>query len=348
MARVSAAGAPVIRRTVTGIGCTAAALVTVAACGTVQNLTAGQKVDNAVERLGEQKSLAFGLELDAEPEDLTALAGKDSEELPPEMAKFLTGMRVDVSVKSKKALADSGEKDIVGVGMKVSGDDGVLVEYRVVGDYTYFRADMQAVGDAMGVPLPTDDELDQLPESEQYVRPLFEGEWVKIETAAMEEAAEDAGAGSGGSDELDAKTQKKVLDAVRGVVAREVDFTTKEGEDGTEVITAKANFRDLLTGVFDKLKPLQDELPPGAELPTAKDLKDAPDRNVAVDFTLKNGDLTRVETDLAVLADDPKGAKAPLVLTFDKNTTDLTAPKNATEIPAEDFGGPFGGGMLAA
>ncbi|EKX66951.1 hypothetical protein [Streptomyces ipomoeae] len=348
MARASAAGAPVIRRTVTGVGCAAAVLATVAACGTVQNLTAGQKVDNAVERLGEQKSLAFGMRLDADPEDLTALAGEDSEEVPPEMVEFLTGMRVDVSVKSKKPLADSGEKDIVGVGMKVSGDDGVLVEYRVVGGYTYFRSDMQAMGEAMGVPLPTADELDQLPESEQHLRPLFEGEWVKVHTSELEDATGDAGAGSGshGSGELDAKTQKKVLDAVRGVVAREVSFKTKEGKDGAEVITAKANFRDLLTGVFDKLQPLKDGLPPGAELPTAKDLKDAPNKNVAVDFTIKNGDLTRIETDLAVLADDPKGAKAPLVLTFDKKAGDISAPKGATEMPVDKFGGPFGSGML--
>ncbi len=344
MARASATEAPVIRRTVTGVGCAAAVLVTMAACGTVQNLTAGQKVDKAVERLGEQKSLAFGLRLDADPDDLAALAGEESEEVPPEMAEFFTGLRVDVSVKSKKPLADSGEKDIVGVGMKVSGDDGALIEYRVVGDYTYYRADMEAMGEAMGVPFPTADELDELPEDEQDVlRPLLEGEWVKIATSELEDAT--AGSGSADSGELDAKTQKKILDAVRGVVAREVSFKTKEGKDGTEVITAKANFRDLLTGVFDKLQPLKGDLPPGAELPTAKDLKDAPNRKVAVDFTLKNGDLTQIETDLAVLADDPKGAKAPLILTFDK-AADVSAPEDATEIPVDEFGDPFTGGML--
>lgn len=331
----------VVRRAFTGAGCAAAVLVTVAACGTVQNLTAGQKVDGAVERLGEQKSLAFGMRLDADPDDLTALMGGDGEEMPPEMTKFLTGLRVDVSVRSKKPLAESGEKDIAGVAMKVSGDDGVLVEYRVVGDYTYYRADMEAMGDAIGLPFPTADEL---PESEQHLRPVLEGDWVKVDNAELHEDA-GAGAGSGGSGEVDAKTQKKMLDAVRGVVAREVGFKTKEGEDGTEVVTAKANFRDLLTGIVDKLQPLEGELPPGAELPTAKDMKDAPDKNVAVDFTLRNGDLTRIETDLAVLADDPEGAEAPLVLTFGK-AGDIKAPKGASEVPLDEFGGPFGGALF--
>ncbi|WP_327728193.1 hypothetical protein OG250_16680 [Streptomyces sp. NBC_00487] len=346
MERASAAGTPVVRRAVTGVGCAAAVLVTVAACGTVQNLTAGQKVDSAVERLGEQKSLAFGMRLDADPDDLVALMGEDSEEVPPDMAEFFTGLRVDVSVRSKKPLADSGEKDIAGVAMKVSGDEGVFAEYRMVGDYLYYRADMQAMGDAMGMPFPTADELDELPESEQHLRPVLEGDWVKINKTELQEVAEDAGgSGSGGSDEIDARTQKKILDAVRGVVAREVDFKTKNGENGTEVITAKANFRDLLTGIVDKLQPIEGDLPPGAELPTGKDLKDAPNKKVAVDFTLKNGDLTRIETDLAVLADDPKGAKAPLVLTFGK-AGDISAPKGASEIPVDDFGGPLGGGVF--
>lgn len=348
MERASAAGAPVVRRAFTGVGCAAAVLVTVAACGTVQNLTAGQKVDSAVERLGERKSLAFGIRLDADPDDLTALMGEDSEEVPPEMAKFFTGLSVDVSVTSKKPLAESGEKDLVGVGLKISGDDGVLTEYRLVGDYTYYRVDMEAMGEAMGMPFPTADELDELPDSEQHLRPLFEGDWVKVDTDELEKAGEDSGtdSGSGGPEDIDAKTQKKILDAVRGVVAREVAFKTKDGKDGTEVITAKANFRDLLTGIVDKLHPIEDDLPPGAELPTRKDMKDAPNKNVAVDFTLKNGDLTRIETDLAVFADDPKGAKAPLVLTFGEAGA-ITAPKGASEIPVDEFGGPFGAGMLS-
>lgn len=339
MERASAAGAPVVRRAFTGVGCAAAVLVTVAACGTVENLTAGQKVDSAVERLGEQKSLAFGMRLDADPDDLSALMGEDSEEVPPEMAEFFTGLRVDVSVRSKKPLAESGEKDIAGVGMKISGDEGVFTEYRLVGDYMYYRVDMEAMGEAMGMPFPSPG--DELSEDEQHLKPLVEGGWVKINTADLEEAGEKAG----GPGEIDAKTQKKILDAVRGVVAREVSFKTKDGKDGAEVITAKANFRELLTGVFDKLQPIESDLPPGIELPTAKDLKDAPNKKVAVDFTIKNGDLTRIETDLAVLADDPKGAKAPLVLTFGK-AGDVSAPKGATELPDDEFGGPLGSGLF--
>ncbi|WP_314412701.1 hypothetical protein [Streptomyces sp. DSM 40484] len=354
---------PAIRRTLTAVGFTTVLFSAVAACGTVENLTAGQKVDQAVEGLGEKKSLAFELGLDAKPSALVKLAGEEEpgEEMPPELAKLFAGVRVKVSVESRKPLADSGEKDLVGTGMSVSGPDGVLAEYRLVGDYTYYRADMKAFGEAMGFPLPTADEL---PESEKELRPVLEGKWIKIDNHELDRAAKDttgkgatgkgdkAGKGKAGeadpADEIDSRTQQKILKAVRSVVAREVTFSDKGGSDGVERIVAKASFRDLLTGILDKLRPLADELPAGAELPTEEDLKDAPDKKVAVNFSLKNGDLTRVSVDLATLADDPKGAKVPLVVKFGE-AGDISAPVGATKLPAGQFGGrgnPFTSGLL--
>ncbi|MFD5632165.1 hypothetical protein [Streptomyces sp. NPDC127072] len=336
-----------IRKTVIAAGCTAVLLATAAACGTVQNLTAGQKVDEAVDRLGEQKSLAFELDLDADAATLEAMAGKagTDEEMPPEFAKFLAGLRVEVSVKSKKALADSGEKDLVGTSATVEGPEGVLVELRVVGDFTYYRVDMAALGETMGMPMPT---LDEIPESAKEFRKVFEGKWVKIDNSALEGAQESGSSSGGAGESVDAKTQKKILDAVRGVIARDVTFSTKDGGDGTEHVLAQANFRDLITAIIDKLGPLESELPAGAELPTAKDLKDAPNKKVAVDFTLKNGDLKQVQVDLAPLTEAAKGTKLPLVLKF-TDAGDVSAPSGATEIPADELPGgssPFAGALL--
>jgi hypothetical protein len=322
-------------------GCAAVLFATAAGCGTVENLTAGQKVDHAVDRLGEQKSLGIELSLDATPEALVSLSD-DADAMPDEFADFISGLHVDISVKSRKKLADSGEKDLVGTSVKIAGSKGVLVEYRVVGDLMYYRADMKAVGEAMGFPLPTADEL---PRKDKRLEKVLDGGWAKMDTRELEAPGKDA-KGSGG--DIDARTQRKIMKAVRGVITDEVTFRNGSGSDGADHVVAKANLRDVLTELFDRLRPLEGDLPPGAELPTSRDLKDAPDKKVAVDFKIRNGDLEQVKVDLAVLAEHPKGAKVPLVLKF-AEAGDVKAPSGATEFSLGDapgFGNPLTGAML--
>ncbi|MFE5008040.1 hypothetical protein ACFRJ3_26015 [Streptomyces sp. NPDC056696] len=323
--------------TLTAAGCAALLLATTSACGTVENLTAGQKIDRAADRLGEQKSLSFELGLEAKPDALMGLAGGQGDEaMPPAIAKTVAGAHVTVSVRSKKPLSESGEKDFVGMGVKVSVPGGTLAEYRLAGDFVYFRLDMQKSSELMGFPLPSPKDL---PKGEEGLAKALEGEWVKVDLSDARKNTPGSGShDSKGSGRLDEKTQRKVLKALRGVIADDVTLRSAGTEDGTERIVAKASFRELLTDLFDKLGPLKDELPPGAGFPTAKDLKDAPAKKVAVDFSITNGTLSKISFDLAALADGKKGAKVPLVLKFGK-AGDISAPSGATEVPLGELAG---------
>ncbi|MFF1358662.1 hypothetical protein [Streptomyces sp. NPDC058297] len=329
--------------TLTAAGCAALLLATTAACGTVENLTAGQKIAKAADQLGEQKSLSFELGLDAKPDALLDLAGGQGDEaMPPTVAKALAGAHVTFSVRSKKPLSDSDEKDFVGMGVKLSVPGGTLAEYRLAGDFVYFRLDMQKSSELMGFPLPSPKDL---PKGEEGLAKALEGEWVKVDVVDLKKNTSGKGSSdsTGSKDSkssLDEKTQRKVLKALRGVIADDVTLRSAGTENGTERIVAKASFRELLTDLFDKLGPLKDELPPGAGFPTAKDLKDAPAKKVAVDFSLTNGALSKISFDLATLADGEKGAKVPLVVKFGK-AGDISAPSGATEVPLGELGGPL-------
>lgn len=73
------------------------------ACGTAENLTAAQKLDKAVDKLGQQTSLSFELGLDSDAATLKALdsGAAPGEEMPDQVAELLAGARVSVSVQSK-------------------------------------------------------------------------------------------------------------------------------------------------------------------------------------------------------------------------------------------------------
>ncbi len=254
-------------------------------------------------------------------------------------------------MESKKPFDESGEEDFVGMAMKVSVPEGDLLEYRLVGDYAYFRSDVEALGEAMGTPMPSADELP--PEAAAFKK-VLEGEWIKVDYKALEKFGEDMGEAPGeaapesepsAEPTLDAKTQRKLLEALREVVARDVEFTTAGGEDGTERISATAPFRTLITDLVDEIRPFSKELPPGTELPSAADLKDAPTDKVTADFTLKNGELTEVYVDLAKLTESAKVKKMGLGLKLNSGTRP-TAPAGATELKPEDLMDAFASAMM--
>ncbi|MEW2493795.1 hypothetical protein AB0942_09640 [Streptomyces nodosus] len=140
---------PAIRKTLTATALVGAVLTGAAACGTGQELSEAQKIDRAVDKLGEQRSLSMELDLDTDAATLKALDAKadPGNPMPTEAAQLLADARVSLSVQSKKPLKDSGEKDLIGMAVKLSSADMDLIEYRVAGDYAYLRADAKATAD---------------------------------------------------------------------------------------------------------------------------------------------------------------------------------------------------------
>ncbi|MFD7876131.1 hypothetical protein ACFV5G_18840 [Streptomyces sp. NPDC059766] len=316
----------------------------------MEQLSAGKKLDSAFEKLSEKKAISFEFDLDTDAQSLKALDAssdpKPGEEMPDDVAEMFSGAKVSVTVQSKKPIAESGEKDYVGTALKISNKDGVLTEYRVVGDYTYIRSDVNALGKAMGFPAPS---AKDLPPEANGLKKVLQGEWVKISTKEIQKSTAELGAAPGAKPApeptLDAKTQKQLLEALRGTIAREVDFKTVDGKDGAEHVIATAPFRTLISKLLGAIRPFAKDLPMGTELPTDKDLKDAPNAKVAADFTLKNGELTEVSVDLAKLAENAKVKKLGLVMRMIDGPTP-TAPAGATELDVDELLGGFGAAMM--
>ncbi|AIS02166.1 hypothetical protein [Streptomyces glaucescens] len=318
----------------------------------MEQLSAGKKLDEAFEKLGKEKSISFEFGLDTDARTLKELDSstdpEPGDELPEEVADLLSGAKIKVTVQSRKPLDESGEKDYVGMALKVGTEDGDLVEYRVIGDYTYIRSDIDALGEVIGAPVPS---AQDLPPEAGGLKDALAGKWVKIDMKEMERTAAEMGAEPGAKPSpeptLDARTQRQLLDALRETIAREVDFRSAGEKDGSEHITATAPFRTLVTEFFDEIRPLAKKLPPGAEMPTAKDFADAPNTKVTADFTLKNGELSEVYVDLAELAENAKVKKLGLVVRMSEGQAP-TAPAGATELDMDEILGGFGAAMMGA
>ncbi|MFD4243626.1 hypothetical protein ACFWP3_18815 [Streptomyces sp. NPDC058525] len=320
---------PAIRKTLAATAVAAAVLAGTAACGTAENLTAAQKLDQSVDKLGRQKAISLELGLDTDAATLKKLdsGSAPGKEMPDQVAQLLAGARVSVSVQSKKPLQDSSDTDITGMAVKVSGPDGDLLEYRQVGDWAYLRAGVKALEKAAGSKLPAPS---QLPPDATALKEILGGGWVKMPADSLTKDAPGKDTGPSSDPAADAR-KKKAIKGLQDLITREVQLKDTGTKDGADHITATASFKTLLTGLVDELRPLAGDLPPGANLPTSQDLKDAPDKPVTADFAIKNGALSTVSVDLAPLADTAKSNKFALVLRVGKGEQ-ATAPDQAAQI----------------
>ncbi|NBE50106.1 hypothetical protein [Streptomyces boluensis] len=332
-----------IRTTLIATGCAAVVLAGTTACDPIESASAGRQVDDAVAKLGEQHSLSVELSLDADPATLEELVGRSDgvrggDGPPPGFGAFLGEARLQVALRSKKPLADTREKDFSGKSMKIAGADGTLVEYRALGEDTYYRADLRAFGELAKVPMPS---AGDLPPQAGSLRSVLEGDWIRVAPGTLPGPAQ--------RQRTDEKARGKLLKGIQRVLAREVTFKGDTDADGTGRIKAKAHARSLLKGIVNKLEPMADELPPGSELPTAKDFKSLPNKPVTVEFEIENGKLRQVTFDLAQLADKSdglqKGTELPLTVKFG-TAGKIERPADATELKPADLMFLGGAGLI--
>ncbi len=153
-----------IRKSLVAVGCTVALAAGSTACGSEENLSAGQRLSRATDNLGERDAISVQMSFDATPEKMRPFAEDSDDPMPPEVAEFLSKMEVTFSAKSDKPLEESGEKDMTSSQLKISGPGGDVAEYRLVDKTAYYRLDLQQFAKLSGESMPPADQLKgQLP-----------------------------------------------------------------------------------------------------------------------------------------------------------------------------------------
>ena len=217
-------------------------------------------------------------------------------------------------------------------------DDLVAGEVRSVGEVTYARADLDGLAerfpdmqdglDEFRSGLTGDDGVSE-PAPEEILEPataLLEGEWISVDVQEYLEQLEEMSAGAGLPDDAAQEMRDllgaAVADAVTSVERRQADDT------GDHVV-ATVDLREVYATVKAELPGLYDDATAEAleqQLPTVDTI---PDKQIAVSFWLRDGELARAELDLAQFLDEPAGS---LLLRADVSATrNITAPEDAVE-----------------
>ncbi|MFB8237971.1 hypothetical protein ACFC58_15620 [Kitasatospora purpeofusca] len=326
-----------------------------AACGTVQQLNAADKVSKAFETFGSGKSFSAKLSVDATPAQIEAFGAATGEEIDKDSAAALAAVSLSVAFSADKPLKDIQPTKGSGNGAATAADPSVsasytltgkggapLLELRQVGGKAYARGDLAGFAKLVGENAA---EVEGLAEGlPAALGNALKGQWVSFDAKALESTGGTGGAGGAATPAptLDPKAAENLNASLKGILTRDLSFEDKGKQDGKERITVTAPARKLADDLLKAVEPLAKDIPNLAELPKSAPSK-VPDRPLALDLYLDGGALSAVTFDLAQLEEKAgPGTPLPLRISFGHDTPAVQAPAGATELATEDINGLFG------
>ncbi|MEU8926398.1 hypothetical protein AB0D10_36635 [Kitasatospora sp. NPDC048545] len=345
------------------VAVTASVLATgLAACGTVEQLSAAQKVSKAFDKVGDGKSAGFALSIDATPEQIVAFAKATADKgdggVDEKSAKAMSGLTLAVAVSADKPLKEleafkeakgsTANKDLtldksVRLSYVLSDRSGAaLLEYRQVDAKGYLHVDAKGLVKLIGEdPSEVDAVSKDLPADLGAVKDALAGKWVSLD---LQELADEAKKNDGGkaapsaAPTADPEAAKQLLNSLKDVIGRTVTYEDKGKTDGAEHIWVSAPARRLVDELFKAVKPVADKFPQQFKKFPAQAPSDVPDRKVGVDLYLKNGAFSSATFDLAQLASKARpGVNFPVKLAFNQSAPDVQAPAGAVKLTSADL-----------
>jgi hypothetical protein len=345
-----------------------------AACGTAQ-ATPKDKVHNAVTKLGEQKSVTFGLSFDATPDQIYAAfsSGDSGSGFTRDDAKLLASLHLTVSASTQKQFSllgsgsgGSGGSDgrfAVALSDDSSGKDN-LIDMRVLDQKLYLRADVKGLEKLDTSPNAASDlrdfdafldSADQLPSSLGAVKAALKGQWVVIDPKAFTDFAKSMAGKDGGSagspfggalsGQMPKVDSNKFLSRLLTVLKQDIldnkaaTYKNLGKKNGAGVVRVTVPERQLAKDLATDLTPILKQLPniSQSDLDSLNDTSGVPNKTVSLDMSVKGGHVSAITFDLEQLDDQANGKQMPVTLSVDNGADALSVPDGAQQLNPQDI-----------
>ncbi|WP_438490236.1 hypothetical protein [Streptomyces sp. S186] len=318
-----------------------------AACGPFEKVSAGTKVQQGFQKLGERKALTAEFRISANEQQIWS-ALKNTKGFQRDYAKIMAGLRLSVWSAPDKPVKDVFKDPQAGVhipsGYVFAVDGGQpVVDIRSDGKKMYQRMDFQRL--AKLTPQGSANlarqkgELDKLPSP---LKEMMSGQWVAYDVKDFEEFAKKkqpglGGPGAGPATQLKVEDQKKVMDAFEKAFIDNADLQDAGSKGGADHVTATVPARKAMTTLAKGLEPIAEKNP---SLGSLKDsVKDVPEKDITLDIAIKDGTVSELTLNLAQFADDNKkvDGELPLSIELKGEAPAFEAPSGAKTVKPKDL-----------
>jgi len=352
-----------IRKATLVLTCSVALVTGVAACGAVKQITTGEKVGTAFDKLGDSDSLSVSFSLDATAAQLVSLDQGTSDAMKMVDAKNVAGLGATLTLSADKPLSQALKSVQTSAGGTIdpttdpslsfdlevhAGGQKSLFEVRQVGGLEYLRINldnMLSLSDDADVNQEISGmqaELGQMPPQYAPLKDLLLGKWVSLDPKQFAQVAKGMEGGSGTSalpssvPSISAATKNSLISSLTSLFEQDVTLSDQGTANGLDHIVVQGPEAKLAAGIQQAFAPVAKALPGGvaSSYPTAAPTG-VPNKNVSADLYIgKDGSLSKVAFDFWQL--NPKGKAGehlPISLTFNDQAAAPTAPTGAVAVP---------------
>jgi hypothetical protein len=289
-----------------------------------------QAFSDALDAFSDYEGVTFVMSLDADPNDLV------EEDTPPEVAEQIVDSSITVSGKAA-SLQDAQLEVVADIG---GNEDAV--EFRLVGDSVYARADVRELAEAFGSDTAEIDTAVQQASAMgfDFARAFVDGEWVGIE--GLYDTAEQFGVPVQTPDPDQVSALK---DEVIGILEQNASVTSEGTDDVGAHLVVSVPLRQTAEELADAFGGLG-----GLAGVPQEGLQEVPEGDADIDVWVSDGRLVQVELDFVALAeqldgDVPEGVdRMALRVEIDEFTDAVEAPDDYVAIDIGDILGSIFGG----
>ncbi|MFK0294235.1 hypothetical protein ACIQU6_27710 [Streptomyces sp. NPDC090442] len=314
-----------------------------AACGPFEKVSAGVKVQQGFQKLGERKALTAEVRISANEQQIWS-ALKGTKGFQRDYAKLMAGLRLSMWSAPDKPVKDVFKDPEANVhvpsGYVFAVDGGQpVVDVRSDGKTMYQRMDFQRL--AKLTPQGSANlarqkgELDKLPSP---FKEMMGGQWVGYDVKDFEEFAKKQQPGPGGpATQLKVEDQKKVMDAFEKAFIDNADLKDAGSKGGADHVTATVPAKKAMMTLAKGLEPIAEKNP---SLGSLKDsAEDVPEKDITLDIALKDGAVCELTLNLAQFADDDQkvDGELPLSIELKSEAPAFKAPSDAKMVKPKDL-----------
>jgi len=348
-----------VRATLAATGCAALLAAGASACGTVQQLTAGEKVQAAFQKLGDSHSATIELSLAASAKQVQSFAKATGEPIELKDAQTVAGLRFNVAMSADKALKDIKTKKSAStladfpadMGYSLISNGNTVGELRLVDGTMYAHVDVDAVAKLAGEDAgELHASAADMPPELHVFKALLDGKWLSVDSELFHSFANDLPGGQEAAvpsplPSLDPATAEKLVDSLGDAFSKNATIEDKGQQDGADRIVVSVPARALVGDLQKALKPLAKDIPGLEGMPTSVPTE-VPNRKISAELLIKDGALASASFDLGQLQEKVTAdAHLPLKVSFATDAAPLKAPTGAVALQQKDIDGFMNLGM---